>query len=182
VSKRAIIILVALLAGIGLFAWAMVSGSGVTVTVGDTLATRPLPLLTEENEDAAGPEELTSPADFRGRWVLLNFWASWCEPCKEEAPLLQKFHDEHSGDDFTVLGVDTLDNSFDGLDFEKRHNITFPSIHDGSGEYHKELGMTGVPESVLLDPEGRVALYRPGPVTEEYLQDFVLPVIRGELG
>jgi len=173
VSARAFIVFLALLAGIGLMAFGMLNGSGgQTLATGAALPVRDLPTM---DQSATG-----SVADHAGDWVLVNFWASWCGPCKDEAPVIEKFHAENEGDNFTVLGIDTLDNREDGSGFITRHKLTFPMLHDGSGDYHKALGMTGVPETVLVDPEGNVALYRPGPVTAGYLHDFVLPLINGE--
>ena len=129
--------------------------------------------------DGAGTR---SVSDYEGSWVLVNFWASWCDPCRDEAPALERAGREHGGDRFVVLGVDTQDTTDDGRAFAREFGLTYPPLHDGSGDYHDELRMTGVPESVLVDPSGEVALYRPGPLTAEDLEMHVEPMIteRGE--
>ena len=120
-----------------------------------------------------------SIADFRGKWVLLNVWASWCDPCREESPALQRFYERHGGGDFTVLGIDSRDVSDDALEFIDEFKLTYPQLHDSEGERPDALGMTGFPESFLIDPDGNVALVRPGPVDDEYLRDEVAPMIEG---
>ena len=67
-----------------------------------------------------------SVADYRGRWVLVNVWASWCLPCQSESPALERFYDANRGKDFTILGVDSNDLSTDGLKLreEPRHHLS----------------------------------------------------------
>jgi cytochrome c biogenesis protein CcmG/thiol:disulfide interchange protein DsbE len=175
VSARAFAVFIGVLALIALLAFGMLKGDGEAVAVGEPLAADdPLPAL-ESNGSGTG-----QVADHRGKWVLVNLWASWCTPCRDEAPALQRFYERHRRDGFTVLGIDTQDNSADGLEFVDEFGLTYPQLHDGDGARHDELGMTGVPESVLVDPDGNVARYIRGPVTDEILRDDVEPLIEGE--
>jgi cytochrome c biogenesis protein CcmG, thiol:disulfide interchange protein DsbE len=174
VSARAFAAFMAVLAVIGLLAYGLLSKSDPTIKVGEALPSDDLPVL------AASAAQTGSVDDYRGQWVLVNFWASWCTPCRDEAPALEQFHRRHQANDFTVLGVDSQDNSDDALGFVDDYGLTYPSLQDGSGNYHDDLGMTGYPESVLLDPDGRVALYQPGPFTEKMLDDRVAPLIEGK--
>ena len=118
-----------------------------------------------------------SLADYEGRWVLANVWASWCNPCRDEAPLLERFQAEHR--DVEVVGIDTQDNTDDALDFVEEFGLTYDQLHDGSGDYADEIGTTGVPESILIAPDGEVAYHVPGAVTEAILRDQVEPLIEG---
>jgi thiol-disulfide isomerase/thioredoxin len=118
-----------------------------------------------------------SLTEYRGKWVLVNFWASWCEPCRHEAPELQKFQEEHEGQDFTVLGIDTQDLSDDGSKFAREYGMTYPLLHDGNGDYGHEFGTTGVPENYLLKPNGRLAWDIPGPVDATILEKHVAPLL-----
>jgi thiol-disulfide isomerase/thioredoxin len=111
--------------------------------------------------------------------VLLNVWASWCTPCEDESPDLVAFQEEHGGADFTILGIQTQDGTEDGLAFVDDFGLNYPSLRDGSGDYADELGATGVPETLLIDPEGDVAYIRRGQVDRELLDAEVLPLIEG---
>jgi cytochrome c biogenesis protein CcmG/thiol:disulfide interchange protein DsbE len=169
VSARAFAVFMGLLAVIGLLAFGLLRKSDKAIEVGKPLPSAELPAL-----DGSGAG---SVADYRGRWVLVNYWASWCEPCRDETPALERFYRAHNGDGFTILGVDTQDNSDDGLAFAREFDVTYPLLHDGSGDEHEALGMTGVPESVLVDPSGDVAYYQPGPLTTQMLQGEIAPLI-----
>ena len=120
-------------------------------------------------------------AGYRGRWVLVNVWASWCPPCQSESPDLERYYDANRGKDFTIVGVDTNDLSTDGLKFVKSHDITYPQLHDGNGDFaENDLKTTGVPESFLVNPQGKLVLHSLGPVTERYLDANVTPFITGK--
>ena len=117
--------------------------------------------------------------DLKGTPVVLNFWASWCKPCREEMPLLQELHERlsRSGDGL-VLGIDSRDTTEAAQEFLRERDITFPSLRDREGEYSREFGGTGYPETFVIDREGRIAAARRFPVTQEWL-DRELPEVRG---
>ena len=161
----------AVLAVVGLLVFGVVSKGSSGVTVGDPAPDEPLPRLA-----GGGTESL---ADHRGRWVLVNFWASWCLPCRAEAPALEEFQRAHGGPRFTVLGIDTRDLTGDGLAFVDRYGLSYPQLRDGDGDAAHEYGTTGVPETFLVDPAGKVRLHALGPVGEEYLRNEVTPWLPG---
>lgn len=155
---------------IGLLAFGLVSKGEARLSVGEEVPSATLPVLGEPGEG--------SLADHRGNWVLLNVWASWCGPCRDEAPALERFYRRHRADGLEVLGIDTKgDSTEDALQFVRRMRLTYPQLHDGSGDYADELRTTGVPESFLVDRAGRLAAYVPGAVTESWLRDEVEPLI-----
>jgi cytochrome c biogenesis protein CcmG, thiol:disulfide interchange protein DsbE len=156
---------------VGLLAFGLLSKGSSGVAQGEVAPAGALPRL-----EGSGSGSL---AEYRGRWVLVNFWASWCVPCKQEAPALESFQRAHGGPDFTVLGIDSRDLSGDGRDFVERYGLSYPQLRDGDGEAAHEFGTTGVPENFLVDPSGRVRLALPGPVGEEYLRDQVEPLLPG---
>jgi cytochrome c biogenesis protein CcmG, thiol:disulfide interchange protein DsbE len=107
-----------------------------------------------------GSSATESLADFRGRVVVLNVFASWCDPCKAEAPVLEHAQRELARHDGTVLGVTYLDNSSDSEQFVKQEHITYPVIRDVSGNFIRSFGTTGVPETFVIDRNGRIAALR----------------------
>jgi cytochrome c biogenesis protein CcmG, thiol:disulfide interchange protein DsbE len=118
-----------------------------------------------------------SLARWRGRVVVLNFWASWCDPCREESPVLQRFHERIRREGGTVLGVDALDVTSDARAFVEEHGLTYPMLRDGDGERLDDFGVRGYPETFVLDRKGRVAAVRHGPVDERWLRETVDPVL-----
>jgi cytochrome c biogenesis protein CcmG, thiol:disulfide interchange protein DsbE len=169
VSVRSSIAVLAVLAVVGLLVYGLVSKGSSGVALGDAAPDGPLPQL-----EGGGDGSL---AEHRGQWVLVNFWASWCGPCKEEAPALEKFQRQHGGADFTVLGIDTRDLSSDGREFVRRYGLSYPQLRDGDGAAAHDYGTTGVPENYLVDPKGKVRWLLHGPVDEEYLRDEVEPFL-----
>lgn len=159
----------AVLAVVGLLGFGLLSKGEAKVELGQKAPDGSLPTL-------AGNGTATV-ADYRGQWVLVNFWASWCVPCRDESPALERFYRRHRGDDFTVLGIDTRDLIDDGQDFVQKYGVTYPQLRDGDGNRSRDYGTTGVPESFLVNPKGNLALIRRGPVDREYLDQYVAPMI-----
>ncbi len=170
-SARAAIAVLAVLAVVGLLTFGLLSKGSSGVALGEPAPSSPLPQL-----EGGGQGSL---ADYRGRWVLVNFWASWCIPCREEAPALEEFQRRHAGAGFTVLGIDSRDLSDDGRAFVRRFDLTYPQLRDGDGDVAHDFGTTGVPENFLVDPQGRVQLLLRGPVDDEYLDREVAPLLGG---
>jgi cytochrome c-type biogenesis protein CcmF len=117
-------------------------------------------------------------ADLRGKVVLVAAWASWCGPCRDEMPLLADAHDELGDDGLEVLGVNVRDLPEAAQDFADEHGATFPSIVDERGTRVVAWGMRGVPASYLVDREGRLVERHPGPVTQEWIDEVVVPEVR----
>jgi cytochrome c biogenesis protein CcmG/thiol:disulfide interchange protein DsbE len=119
-----------------------------------------------------------SLADFKGKPVLLNVWASWCDPCQEEMPLLEKAHRRMASAGGTVLGIDVQDDQQKALGFLREKGITFPSLRDRDRSYAHRFGVTGYPETFLIDGDGKVVGLRRGPVDQAWL-DAHLPKVLG---
>jgi cytochrome c biogenesis protein CcmG/thiol:disulfide interchange protein DsbE len=170
VSSKSFAVVIAVLAVIGLLGFGLLSKGEASLSVGDRAPDKELSRL-----GAPGTGEL---ADYRGKWVLVNFWASWCAPCKAEAPALESFQRAHAAGGFTVLGINLDDATDDAVAFVQRYALTYPQLRDGDGGDRRDAyGMTGFPESFLIDPEGNIALIRRGPVDAEYLDRMILPMI-----
>jgi cytochrome c biogenesis protein CcmG/thiol:disulfide interchange protein DsbE len=171
VSAKSFVVVMVVLAAIGLLAYGLISKGGSTIAVGDPAPDKQLSQL--------GGNGTGDIADYRGRWVLVNFWASWCAPCRSEAPALESFQKEHAPQGFTVLGINLDDNTDDATAFVRRYGLTYPQLRDGDGSDRRDAyGMTGFPESFLVDPAGKLALIRRGAVDESYLTDQVAPLIQ----
>lgn len=171
-SVRSSIAVLGVVAVVGLLVYGLANKGSSRLAVGETAPVAPLPQL-----EGSATESL---AGYRGRWVLVNFWASWCIPCRAEAPALEEFQRQHGGPKFTVLGIDTQDLSSDGREFSERYGLSYPQLRDGDGDAAEEYGTTGVPESFLIDPAGKARLVvPPGPVSEKYLREEVAPLLPG---
>jgi cytochrome c biogenesis protein CcmG, thiol:disulfide interchange protein DsbE len=169
-SARSFAITMVVLAVIGLLAYGLLTKGGDQIAVGDSAPDKELTRL-----DGNGQGQI---ADYRGRWVLVNFWASWCGPCRAEAPALEAFDRAHAKQGFTVLGINLDDTTDDATAFVRRYGLTYPQLREGDGRDRRDAyGMTGFPESFLVDPQGKLALIRRGPVNESYLDQSVAPLI-----
>jgi cytochrome c biogenesis protein CcmG, thiol:disulfide interchange protein DsbE len=101
-----------------------------------------------------------SLASYRGRPVILNFWASWCIPCKEEAPLLETVWRRYRDRGLVVLGVDVNDLRSDARRFARQNGMSYPLVFDGIGETSTDYGLTGVPETFFVARSGRLVCDR----------------------
>ena len=170
-SARTFAVFLGVLAVIGLLSFGLVSKGEARLELGEQVPSSELQVL-------GAAEETGSLADYRGKWVLINVWASWCGPCRDEAPALEAFYRKYAGENFEILGIDTQETGEGGIGFVAEFRLSYPQLHDGDGRYAKEeLKTTGVPESFLVDPEGKLAAHIPGPVTEEWLDEQVAPRI-----
>src|SRR4249919_124059 len=113
VSARAFAAFVAVLALVGLLGFGLLSKGDPRIAVGEPVPDKRLPLLGKDGQGAI--------ADYRGRWVLVNLWASWCGECRHEASELESFARRHRHDGVTVLGINVQDNSDDALAFLKSY-------------------------------------------------------------
>lgn len=116
--------------------------------------------------------------DFNGQWVLVNFWASWCKPCEEEAPALEQLYKRYRDEEFTVIGIATRDASDDSRKFVRDFGLTYPQFRDRDGSVNQAWGTTGVPETFLVDPEGVVRVKQPGAVDEKMIDDLFISVLK----
>ncbi|MDQ2981490.1 MAG: TlpA family protein disulfide reductase [Actinomycetota bacterium] len=132
------------------------------------------PNFTLSRLDRPGELQLTS---LRGKAVVLNFWASWCIPCKREAPALQAAS-KRWGKRVVVLGVDVNDFSGDARGFMRKYGLTYPVVHDNKNVTSPKYGLTGLPETFFLDRRGRVVGHVPGEVKAAELRRGVEEALR----
>jgi cytochrome c biogenesis protein CcmG, thiol:disulfide interchange protein DsbE len=170
VSARAFLAFLAVCALIGLLGFGLLSKGEAKIAVGDPVPDKVLPVL-------GGPGQ-GSVADYRGRWVLVNLWASWCIPCRQEAPVLDGFAQRYRKR-ISVLGIDVQDNSDDALAFLREYRVGYRQLRSVGDERSAAFGSTGVPENFLVNPRGRLALIWRGPVDRSFLEKNVVPIVQG---
>ncbi len=140
------LVAVALVAGLlGLLVWKVAHGTGKTAEPQNFT----LPRL-----DRPGKLELAS---LRGKVVVLNFWASWCGPCKQEAPAIEQIWRQYRSKGVVVVGVDTQDASGDARAFMRRYGLTYPVVHSAGKSLWGPYGLSGVPETRVIDRRGKYA-------------------------
>ncbi len=111
-----------------------------------------------------------SLSSLRGKVVLVNFWASWCVPCREEAPRLEAAWRRWRDRGVVFLGLDAQDFRSDARRFVSRHGITYPNVHDGPGSTLDRYGVTGFPETWFVSRDGKLVVeHVDGPLTPEQI-------------
>ncbi|MBJ7355168.1 MAG: TlpA family protein disulfide reductase [Thermoleophilaceae bacterium] len=115
--------------------------------------------------------------DFRGKVILLNFWASWCEPCKAESPAIERAYAKYAKDGLIVLGADVDDLSKDANQFIIENKLTYPIIRYSSANATKDFGTKRMPETFVIDREGNVAALQRFQVDDEWLNTVLPPIL-----
>jgi thiol-disulfide isomerase/thioredoxin len=111
---------------------------------------------------------------YQGKWLVVNYWATWCPPCIVEMPELQSFHDENVDNNAMVVGINAENISQQRLQtFLDDYFITYPNFVSGPTQ-QSELGLIpGLPTTFLVTPEGKVVARQVGPVTREMIEQFI---------
>jgi cytochrome c biogenesis protein CcmG, thiol:disulfide interchange protein DsbE len=137
-----------------LLAWTLLTNGGGDLGAAANRGERPqAPEFTLGRLDRGGELALAS---LHGKAVVLNFWASWCIPCKDEAPYLEQVAQQNASRGLVVVGLDAKDFRTDASRFTKRFGLTFPIVYDGPGDTLGGYGVTGFPETFVIDREGKV--------------------------
>ena len=144
--------------------WSLVIGTVMTITFVVALGMKVRPQMDLIGAGAQAPDfqavnlrtnQPASLADYKGKVILLNIWATWCDPCRVEMPSMEKLSQRMAGPDFRVVAV-SVDK--DGPDvvmkFVKEFGLSFDILHDPSGKIQQTLQTTGVPESYVIDRSG----------------------------
>jgi cytochrome c biogenesis protein CcmG/thiol:disulfide interchange protein DsbE len=159
----------------------------VLVVIGIVLATRTpqeatavqSPLLGQRAPAFTGTDLTTgrpvSLASLRGHYVVVNFFASWCIPCQQEAPDLSRFHFEqtHAADGADMIGVVFHDTSATARGFLHKNGDLWPAVADPGGTIAQHYGVTGPPTTFVINPAGRVSAVLVGPATQKNLDSFL---------
>ena len=131
-------------------------------TVAAGIAQAPAPDFTLKS---ASGENLRL-SELRGDVVMINFWASWCGPCRQEMPILSELHDKYKSMGFTVLGVNVEENSSEARKLLKEMPVSFPLLFDNDSSVSRQYDVVAMPSTVLVDRNGNVRYlhkgYKPG--------------------
>lgn len=132
---------------------------------GDRLPKLELPCLGP----GASMVDLAEPT---GRPTVVNLWATWCGPCREEMPVLQDAYERHAGE-ILFVGVDTRDQPERAVDFLREVGVTYPQVVDGDGRLLDGMGIRGLPVTIMLDADGIIVGQHIGPLDREGIDDLV---------
>jgi cytochrome c biogenesis protein CcmG/thiol:disulfide interchange protein DsbE len=131
--------------------------------------TTQLPLL--------GSAQKTDLAAYRGKVVLMNVYASWCGPCRSEAPIMAREQKVLAAHGATLLGVTFEDNSNSTQSFNRQYGLHYPVLRDVSGDFVHAFGTFGVPETFVINKQGRILALNRGPVSQKWLNQHLMPVL-----
>jgi peroxiredoxin len=184
-QRRGVILLLLLGAGVALIAYSALrqfraAGGATTFSIADYQAEaqrdrRPVPQF---REPALGGGTIDW-RDYAGKVVVVNFWASWCGPCRREAPALQGLWEEYRDRGVRFLGVNFNDDPAAARAYEEEFGITYPSVSDPSGKVAHLFQVLALPTTYVVGPDGWIAYHFTGVITEPLLRDSLEDVMGG---
>lgn len=116
-------------------------------------------------------------SDLQGKAVVLDFWASWCGPCKEQVPILDELAKRYQEENVVVVGVNTGDERDSAVQFLKARGVAYASVFDGTGQVAMSYGVRGLPTLMVLDRQGKIAAVRQGVVPKAELAALIDSVL-----
>lgn len=123
-------------------------------------------------------DETVSLTDYRGQWLLVNNWATWCPPCRAEMPELKAFYETHKDDGFVLVAISSGDTKAQIADFTQEYGLSFPMWQDPTSASLRAFRMDYLPSSFVIDPSGTVRLAWTGAVSLETLEKYITPLLQ----
>ncbi|NGZ03220.1 MAG: hypothetical protein CV090_09240 [Nitrospira sp. WS238] len=168
-----------LLLGLLLLSGMVLTGTGGVWAMGSRVPTVGTAAEDFQLTDLAGKQQ--SLSQYRGKVVLVNFWATWCKPCTTEMPAMQAMYDKLRDQGFVVLAVNELEDEAKVREHITQHGHTFPVLLDSDNKVANQFGVFGLPVSVFIDEKGVVREYiKGGLLTEQVIRDTVARIQNAE--
>ncbi len=156
-----------------------IAGKGASDTIEAQLAHGVQPVAPDAHTilPVLDSSRRVSLAGLQGKVIVLNIFASWCTPCRAEAPILERTQRQIAGRNASVVGVTYLDNSVDSEQFVRQEHISYLVLRDVSGNFVSAFGTDAVPETFVINRAGRVTAVSRGPVDSEWLRSALRPLL-----
>ena len=157
-----------------LLGWSLLNKEPITGLSGITMVNRPAPDFTlttfEGNKISLG--------DLKGKPVVINFWASWCPPCRIEAPLLERTWRTFKNHGVVFIGVDIQDELEDALAYLREFNVIYPNGPDPTGEISIDYGVSGLPVTFFVSKQGEITRRWVGAIEKRVLIDSIEEILK----
>ena len=163
-----------LVALVGIFAHGLWTGSTTVAAELKDGKTPAAPSFALPDLTGSGTVDLAS---LRGHVVVLNFWASWCEPCREEAPIFAEELHRHAAQGLRVVGVNSQDFLSDARKFAATYHVRYPLVHDGSNDVTTRWGVSGFPATFVIGRDGTVRWFQNQEITAQELDQAITPIL-----
>jgi cytochrome c biogenesis protein CcmG/thiol:disulfide interchange protein DsbE len=160
-----VIATIAVVGFLGILVWGLLNKQPITGLSGITMVNRPAPDFTLKTFKGA----TISLKSLRGKPVVINFWASWCPPCREEAPLLERTWRTYQNRGVIFIGVDLQDRLEDALNYIRKFDITYPNGPDPIGEISIDYGVAGLPVTFFVSRKGEIVRRHVGAIDKRTL-------------
>jgi thiol-disulfide isomerase/thioredoxin len=146
---------------------------GEAVQLSDPMPALGGPVLSEEHLEPSVPDGVVTQELFQGKVVVVNFWADWCGPCREEQPGLQRLWTEYRGRGVQFIGVNFKDDDAAARAYAEEFRVTYPSVEDPTGQIAHRFGVPYLPATILVDRDGRMRYLLPGAQSEARLRGYL---------
>ena len=123
--------------------------------------------------------ETVTLSELKGKVIMLDFWASWCPPCRQEAPTLSQVYREFKGQEVEFIGIDIWDRPSDAIEYVDLFDVPYPNSIDSEGIVAIDYGVKGIPEKIFIDPNGFISKKFVGPISADTLRATLDGLLKG---
>jgi peroxiredoxin len=163
-----------MLAVLGVVLVMLLASVALQGSIGASVASRSSQVDFVSNDFNGKPVHL---ADYRGKTVLVNLWASWCPPCRAEMPDLIKYYNDHQADGLVLLSINSQDNMTSAQQFVREKQMTFPVLFDPDGKVGQIFHTDGLPDTFVIDRAGNLRFSWTGQISPTILDQRVTPLL-----